>query len=40
MGDRKVCAHDVKRLGMIEDAEQLVSVAVAILARLRAVAGE
>ena len=40
MGDRRVCAHDVKRLGMIEDAEQLVSVAVAILARLRAVAGE
>lgn len=37
MGDRKICAHDVQRMNMIEDAEQLVSVAVAILARLRAV---
>lgn len=40
LGDRRVCAEDVRTLNMIDDAEQLVSVAVAILSRLRAVAGE
>ncbi len=39
MTDSRVCAHDVARLNMIEEAETLVGVAVGILARVRAVAG-
>jgi len=38
--DQKVCAGDVKKHQLIADAEQLVAVAVQMLAQLRAVAGE
>lgn len=40
LGDGRICADDVRRLRMIEEAEQLVSVAVTLLGRLRAVVGD
>jgi hypothetical protein len=38
--DQRVCAQDVKKHGLLDDAEQLVAIAVQLLTQLRAVSGE
>ena len=40
LADQRVCARDVRQHGLIAEAEQLVRVAVTLLAGFRAVAGE
>lgn len=38
--DQRVCARDIQNHALIADAEQLVAIAVQLLAQLRAVAGD